>query len=68
MKSVDEHLAEILAAPCAVLAPLELELEQALGTMLAEEVLAGRRCRRSTTPAMDGYAVRADVGPVGRLP
>ena len=37
MKSVDAHLAEILAT-VRPLAPLELELEQALGTTLAEDV------------------------------
>lgn len=59
MRSVDEHLAEILRT-VRVLAPLELELEQALGTTLAEEVLSPIPLPPFDNSAMDGYAVRAE--------
>ncbi|MFF4625039.1 molybdotransferase-like divisome protein Glp [Nonomuraea jabiensis] len=58
MKSVDEHLAEILAT-VRPLAPLELELEQALGATLAEEVVSPVPLPPFDNSAMDGYAVRA---------
>ncbi|MER6946502.1 gephyrin-like molybdotransferase Glp [Nonomuraea sp. NPDC000554] len=58
MKSVDAHLAEILAT-VRPLAPLELELEQALGTTLAEEVSSPVPLPPFDNSAMDGYAVRA---------
>ncbi|MFI7125897.1 gephyrin-like molybdotransferase Glp [Nonomuraea sp. NPDC050153] len=58
MKSVDEHLAEILAT-VRPLAPLELELEQALGATLAEEVISPVPLPPFDNSAMDGYAVRA---------
>ncbi|MEW1836577.1 gephyrin-like molybdotransferase Glp [Nonomuraea angiospora] len=64
MKSVDEHLAEILAT-VRPLAPLELELEQALGATLAEEVVSPVPLPPFDNSAMDGYAVRAvDVSDV----
>ncbi|MEV1168107.1 gephyrin-like molybdotransferase Glp [Nonomuraea sp. NPDC049784] len=64
MKSVDEHLAEILAT-VRPLAPIELELEQALGTTLAEEVSSPVPLPPFDNSAMDGYAVRAaDVADV----
>ncbi|MEV4020606.1 gephyrin-like molybdotransferase Glp [Nonomuraea angiospora] len=64
MKSVDEHLAEILAT-VRPLAPLELELEQALGTTLAEEVVSPVPLPPFDNSAMDGYAVRsADISDV----
>ncbi|MGP3916757.1 molybdotransferase-like divisome protein Glp [Nonomuraea sp. 10N515B] len=61
MKSVDAHLAEILAT-VRPLAPLELELEQALGATLAEEVSSPVPLPPFDNSAMDGYAVRsADI-------
>ncbi len=61
MKSVDAHLAEIMAT-VRPLAPLELELEQALGTTLAEDVTSPVPLPPFDNSAMDGYAVRsADV-------
>lgn len=64
MKSVDAHLAEILGT-VRTLAPLELELERALGTTLAEEVVAPVPLPPFDNSAMDGYAVRsADVSAV----
>ncbi|NJP89581.1 molybdopterin molybdotransferase MoeA [Nonomuraea sp. FMUSA5-5] len=59
MKSVDAHLAEILAT-VRPLAPLELELEQALGTTLAEDVSSPVPLPPFDNSAMDGYAVRAE--------
>jgi molybdopterin molybdotransferase len=58
MKSVDAHLAEILAT-VRPLAPLELDLERALGTTLAEEVSSPVPLPPFDNSAMDGYAVRA---------
>ncbi|HEY9524265.1 MAG TPA: gephyrin-like molybdotransferase Glp [Thermopolyspora sp.] len=58
MKSVDAHLAGILAA-VRTLAPLEVELERALGTTLAEDVAAPVPLPPFDNSAMDGYAVRA---------
>ncbi|NUR88343.1 MAG: molybdopterin molybdotransferase MoeA, partial [Nonomuraea sp.] len=58
MKSVDAHLADILAT-VRTLAPLELELERALGTTLAEEVSSPVPLPPFDNSAMDGYAVRA---------
>ncbi|MEU8143305.1 gephyrin-like molybdotransferase Glp [Nonomuraea sp. NPDC048901] len=64
MKSVDAHLAEILAT-VRPLAPLELDLEQALGATLAEEVASPVPLPPFDNSAMDGYAVRAqDVADV----
>ncbi|SDH16075.1 molybdopterin molybdotransferase [Sinosporangium album] len=61
MKSVDDHLGEILAT-VRTLAPLELELERALGTTLAEEVTSPVPLPPFDNSAMDGYAVRsADI-------
>ncbi|MGW0804065.1 molybdotransferase-like divisome protein Glp [Nonomuraea sp. NPDC002799] len=61
MKSVDAHLAEILAT-VRPLAPLELEVEQALGATLAEEVSSPVPLPPFDNSAMDGYAVRsADI-------
>ncbi|GII94917.1 molybdotransferase-like divisome protein Glp [Sinosporangium siamense] len=58
MKSVDDHLGEILAT-VRTLAPLELELERALGTTLAEEITSPVPIPPFDNSAMDGYAVRA---------
>ncbi|MER6579684.1 gephyrin-like molybdotransferase Glp [Nonomuraea sp. NPDC001023] len=66
MRSVDAHLAEILAT-VRPLAPLELELERALGTTLAEDVSSPVPLPPFDNSAMDGYAVRAEDVP-GTLP
>jgi molybdopterin molybdotransferase len=58
MKSVDDHLADILAT-VRPLAPLELELDQALGATLAEDVVSPVPLPPFANSAMDGYAVRA---------
>ncbi|WP_344979163.1 molybdotransferase-like divisome protein Glp [Streptosporangium fragile] len=59
MTSVDDHLAAILST-VRTLAPLEVELEQALGTTLAEEVTSPVALPPFDNSAMDGYAVRAE--------
>jgi molybdopterin molybdotransferase len=59
MKSVDAHLAEILGA-VRPLAPVELELDAALGTVLAEDVTSPVALPPFDNSAMDGYAVRAE--------
>ncbi|TDE47913.1 molybdopterin molybdenumtransferase MoeA [Nonomuraea mesophila] len=59
MKSVDAHLADILAT-VRPLAPLELDLEQVLGATLAEDVSSPVPLPPFDNSAMDGYAVRAD--------
>ncbi|RBQ13939.1 molybdopterin molybdenumtransferase MoeA [Spongiactinospora rosea] len=59
MRSVDEHLAEILAT-VRTLAPLELELERSLGTTLAEDVMTPVELPPFDNSAMDGYAVRSE--------
>ncbi|MEU7004442.1 gephyrin-like molybdotransferase Glp [Nonomuraea sp. NPDC046570] len=64
MKSVDAHLAGILAT-VRTLAPLEVELERSLGTTLAEEIVAPVPLPPFDNSAMDGYAVQAaDVAAV----
>ncbi|MEU7937290.1 molybdotransferase-like divisome protein Glp [Microbispora bryophytorum] len=59
MKSVDRHLAGILAA-VRPLAPLEVEIEAALGAVLAEDVASPVPLPPFDNSAMDGYAVRAE--------
>lgn len=59
LKPVDRHLAEILATVRAV-APLELDLDQALGATLAENVTSPLPLPPFDNSAMDGYAVRAE--------
>ncbi len=58
LKSVDRHLAEILSVVRAP-APLELDLDQALGATLAENVASPLALPPFDNSAMDGYAVRA---------
>jgi molybdopterin molybdotransferase len=58
MKTVDQHLSDILAAT-KPLAPLEVALLEAGGTVLAEQVTAPVDLPRFDNSAMDGYAVRA---------
>ncbi|TDB87285.1 molybdopterin molybdenumtransferase MoeA [Actinomadura sp. KC216] len=61
MRTVDEHLAEILGS-VAVLPPLDLALLEAQGTVLAEPVSAPVPLPPFDNSAMDGYAVvAADV-------
>lgn len=73
MKSVDDHLADILRGIDAI-APLELQLLDAHGCILSEPVDADVDLPPFDNSAMDGYAVRVedvkeatDVAPV-RLP
>ncbi|WP_214111089.1 molybdotransferase-like divisome protein Glp [Acrocarpospora catenulata] len=58
MKPVDRHLADILAQ-VRPLAPLEVDLERALGAVLAEDVTSPVPLPPFDNSAMDGYAVRA---------
>lgn len=58
MRSVDEHLAEILAR-VAPLRPMELHLLDAHGCVLDEDVVAAAPLPGFDNSAMDGYAVRA---------
>jgi molybdopterin molybdotransferase len=61
MRSVDEHLAEILAK-VAPLRPMELHLLDAHGCVLAEDVVATAPLPGFDNSGMDGYAVRsADI-------
>ncbi|MGI5154420.1 molybdotransferase-like divisome protein Glp [Microbispora sp. CA-102843] len=59
MKPVDRHLADILAT-VRPLAPLEVEIEAALGAVLAEDVASPVPLPPFDNSAMDGYAVRAE--------
>ncbi|GAA3810251.1 molybdopterin molybdotransferase MoeA [Sphaerisporangium flaviroseum] len=59
MKTVDAHLAEILEA-VRPLDPVELGLEAALGSTLAEDVTSPVALPPFDNSAMDGYAVRAE--------
>ena len=58
MKTVDEHLASVLAG-LGPLAPLELTLLDAHGCVLAEDIAATFPLPPFDNSAMDGYAVRA---------
>ncbi|GII81357.1 molybdopterin molybdenumtransferase MoeA [Sphaerisporangium rufum] len=58
MRPVDEHLAAILAA-VRPLDPVELDLDEALGAVAAEDVAAPVALPPFDNSAMDGYAVRA---------
>ena len=58
MKTVDDHLASVLAG-IGPLAPLELTLLDAHGCVLAEDVAATHPLPPFDNSAMDGYAVRA---------
>ncbi|HTY73424.1 MAG TPA: gephyrin-like molybdotransferase Glp [Actinomycetes bacterium] len=59
MKSVDAHLADCLE-PVSPLSPLSLQLLDALGCSLAEDVVAPYPLPPFDNSAMDGYAVRAE--------
>jgi molybdopterin molybdotransferase len=58
VKTVDEHLATVLA-DIGPLSPLELTLLDAHGCVLAEDVAATHALPPFDNSAMDGYAVRA---------
>lgn len=58
MRSVDEHLAEVLNL-IKPLTPLEVGLLDAHGCVLAEDVVAPAALPGFDNSAMDGYAVRA---------
>jgi molybdopterin molybdotransferase len=58
MKTVDEHLSDILAATSA-LAPLEVALLEAVHGVLAEPAVATVDLPQFDNSAMDGYAVLA---------
>ena len=58
MRSVDEHLAEVLSV-VTPLAPLELSLLDAHGCVLAEDVTATAPLPGFDNSSMDGYALRA---------
>jgi molybdopterin molybdotransferase len=61
MRTVDEHLAAILG-PLGPLQPLEVNLLDAHGCVLAEDIVAPRPLPGFDNASMDGYAVRfADV-------
>ncbi|WP_377274150.1 gephyrin-like molybdotransferase Glp [Peterkaempfera sp. SMS 1(5)a] len=57
MWSVDEHLADVLAA-VRPLAPVELPLLDAQGCLLAEDIVATGDLPPFDNSSMDGYAVR----------
>ncbi|MCU1586779.1 MAG: molybdopterin molybdochelatase [Frankiales bacterium] len=57
MRSVDEHLAEVLGV-ITPLMPLEVGLLDAHGCVLAEDLLAPEALPGFDNSAMDGYAVR----------
>ncbi|MCM3662236.1 molybdopterin molybdotransferase MoeA [Georgenia satyanarayanai] len=58
MRSVQEHLAACLAA-VGPQPPLEVVLADAVGCVLAEDVLAPRDLPLADVAALDGYALRA---------
>ncbi|MCE1177905.1 MAG: molybdopterin molybdotransferase MoeA [Micrococcales bacterium] len=58
MIPVESHLARVLDG-VAPLAPVRLPLAEALGCILAEDVVASLDLPAFTNSAMDGYAVRA---------
>ena len=58
MRSVEEHLAAVLA-DASPLEPLELPLTDALGCVIAHEVRAGWPLPSFDNSSMDGYAVQA---------
>ncbi|HLV04991.1 gephyrin-like molybdotransferase Glp [uncultured Georgenia sp.] len=58
MRSVQEHLAACLAA-VALQPPLEVVLADAVGCVLAEDVLAPRDLPPADVAGLDGYALRS---------
>jgi molybdopterin molybdotransferase len=68
MKSVDEHLAGILAAIRAI-APIDLGLLEAEGGVLTEDITATHPLPSFDNSAMDGYAVHAaDIADAAQNP
>ncbi|WP_353951156.1 gephyrin-like molybdotransferase Glp [Knoellia sp. S7-12] len=62
MRSVDEHRAAVVALISAALPPVTVSLSDALGRVLAADVVAAVDLPGFDNSAMDGYAVRsADV-------
>lgn len=59
LKSVDQHIADILATVDAI-APLDLQLLDAHGCILSEQVVAHVDLPMFDNSSMDGYAVRLD--------
>lgn len=59
LKSVDQHVADILATVDAI-APLDLQLLDAHGCILSEQVVAHVDLPMFDNSSMDGYAVRLD--------
>src|ERR671932_2171324 len=57
MKPVDDHIADVLDA-CEPLNPLDLQLLDAHGCLLAEDVMAPVDLPQFDNSSMDGYAVR----------
>jgi molybdopterin molybdotransferase len=71
LTSLADYLASVLRR-LAPLPPLDLDLTQAYGNVLAEEVVAAHECPAFDFAAIDGYAVRAaelvrDDGRTARL-
>jgi molybdopterin molybdotransferase len=65
LKSVEQHIADVLAL-VRPLEPIELDLLQAQGAVLAESVTSSVSLPHFDNSAMDGYAVRAaDVAGAG---
>ena len=69
LRSVTEHVERVLALVAAPLPVVSLELEDAHGSVLAEDLYAAVSVPPFESAAMDGYAVRladlpADGGPV----
>ncbi|MGH8894998.1 MAG: gephyrin-like molybdotransferase Glp, partial [Actinomycetes bacterium] len=66
LKSVDQHLTDILATVEAI-APLDLQLLDAHGCILSEPVVAEIDLPMFDNSSVDGYAVRlADVAGAGQ--
>src|SRR5260370_17075245 len=59
MRSVDEHLATILATVRPI-APIDLGLLEAEGGVLTEDITAAHPLPSFDNSAMDGYALHAD--------
>jgi molybdopterin molybdotransferase len=59
VKTVDQHLEDCLA-PVTALSPISLQLLDALGCVLAEDIVSERPLPPFDNSAMDGYAVRVE--------
>lgn len=67
MKSVDQHLADLLSL-AKPLEPIELPLLDAQGSVLAEDVISELDLPQWDNSSMDGYAVRTTDFESGTLP